>query len=332
MRTGEHLMSPAARDGAALRLAFTLIELTVVMAVVGILLALTMAGVGAAREAARKLECTNRQRQLILAVHQHEGAMKALPGDGIFERGGEQVYHNSGYWRLMPYFGYEQLAKKVERQGMWQVAGDSLDGFPQPTRVTLPYLLCPSDDLGEGTNYRFNGGSNPAVTPSPSLPTHLLPNGPFGGPHGVRLAAVGGGLSSTAALSERIKGALEGRYNHSSHIWSAGLYSYFEPWEIDHQLLESMAREQGTSAPPRWLRVAGRSWHVGGKHVFTPNPPYPAMTAVGLSTQTGGYSGAVAPTSRHFGGVNVTMLDGSVRMVADSVDLTVWRKLGSIKE
>lgn len=224
----------------------------------------------------------------------------------------------------------------MKERSIGGLAGSSTDHLPRDVRVVLPFLLCPSDFVGEGTNYRFCGGSNLAVRKYDNLPEHLFPNGSFQSEDGVMLAEIEGGTTTAAAFSERLKAPDGARYQHQSHIWPARLYRQFPPPQVDHALLQRLANSVGTTEPGTFLRLAGRTWHAGGKHftvydhVFPPNPKLPGITATIPTNSLGGYSGAVPPTARHVGGVNVAFVGGQVQLVANSVDLDIWRRLGSI--
>ena len=322
------------------RQGFTLIELLVSFVIVGMLLSLTVMGVGVAREASRRTECTSRMRQLVLATHQFESSHRKLPSAVTYPDYGNGAHHSSGYWRLLPYFGFETLAIQVRDQDFGKsTLPTGQQGFrPREARVSLPFLLCPSDSVDEGTNYRFNTGSHPIAYTYPGSSPSQRANGPFGGSHVVvRFSNVVGGTTGCVAFSERMKSQGRG-YHHRADIWTSGLSAEFD--QIDHDLLYSLGAELGTAAPVSFFAMAGRTWHGGGKsftmydHVFTPNAAMPAITTVSSS---GTYfpfeaKGAVPPTSRHRGGVNAAMLDGSVRFVIDEIDRGVWHRLGSISE
>src|SRR5690349_22852048 len=66
-----------------MRKGFTLVELLVVIAIIGVLVALLLPAVQAAREAARRTQCTNHIKQMMLAMHNHESSKKCFPSGGI---------------------------------------------------------------------------------------------------------------------------------------------------------------------------------------------------------------------------------------------------------
>jgi prepilin-type N-terminal cleavage/methylation domain-containing protein len=122
------------------RMAFTLVELLVVIAIIGILVALLLPAIQAAREAARRSDCVNRIRQLVLAAHNYEGAKKKLPGHG------DVVYVNgavtgglSALARLLPYMEEQAVQSLVNQQKHWR---DPLND--KALRTPLTFLRCPS--------------------------------------------------------------------------------------------------------------------------------------------------------------------------------------------
>ena len=132
---------------------FTLVELLVVIAIIGILVGLLLPAVQAAREAARRMSCTNNMKQFGLAIHNFESAFKRLPpgNDGRF---------NGIHWRLLPYMEQSAMFNAFDNGGgfstggSWFPSGAAFNFFragvvpPQGRwgigKPDLPFFMCPS--------------------------------------------------------------------------------------------------------------------------------------------------------------------------------------------
>jgi prepilin-type N-terminal cleavage/methylation domain-containing protein len=148
---------------------FTLVELLVVIAIIGILIALLLPAVQAAREAARRAECTNKLKQVALAQHNFESARRCYPpaGNGYLwcaspagGPGDAQVYNSNGLVQLLPYLELEGLFKRFNlkeasavhtgpgtvRNLNGTVVGDPItNGNAAAAGTIVPALLCPTD-------------------------------------------------------------------------------------------------------------------------------------------------------------------------------------------
>ena len=129
------------------RTGFTLVELLVVIAIIGVLVALLLPAVQAAREAARRMQCTNNLCQLILAVQNYELTFRVYPPGTINDTGPIQNlpegYHHNWITQLLPYIEEQDIYNHVDFQvGVY-------DAKNLPVRQTpVMVLVCPSDDRG----------------------------------------------------------------------------------------------------------------------------------------------------------------------------------------
>ncbi len=120
------------------RHAFTVLELLVTITIIGILLAVLLPAIGAAREAARRVQCVNHMREIGLAIHNHVAAKTHLPVGWTFDPSGSSAYG----WAvsLLPYFEQPELAGQIN---MSMPLDHPRHGLAQST--SLEFMLCPSD-------------------------------------------------------------------------------------------------------------------------------------------------------------------------------------------
>ena len=216
--------------------AFTLVELLVVIAIIGMLIALLLPAVQAAREAARRMQCTNKIKQLSLAVHTHADARRTLPGfnvfrthDGVSQPAGQNPSY--GNWgtsvsvMLLPFFEqnamYDALvAERTRRSALNpQQNINSYDSSVAPYQAQLAALACPSDpqvtkpqDNNGGqlpayhgqSSYSYSTGDWPARHGRDNNTENTGENrGPFLNREVISFGGIEDGTSNTIAISER---------------------------------------------------------------------------------------------------------------------------------
>ena len=317
---------PAARfgdGGLRSRRGLTVLELAVVLGVACLILSLLLPAVQASREAARAGQCRNRLRQVGLAMHNFAAARRHLPGGWAEGRvaGGAAPVPSP----LVPLLPYLELNPPTG------------DGAEPRDRAILPAFLCPSDDAAAGgTNIRFNTGAALFVElpwsgrPPPNWPPPGA-FGPFRLLTPVTLAAVTDGLSQTAAGSEKLRGPPTGS-TAATTVWLTGRFDLLPRHPERRDFLELCDR--APAEPARTFRRAGSRWsrpgfhHTFYNHAAGPNRGGPDCDIYGSAAATA-VGGVFPPAARHPGGVNLLLLDGAVRFVADGVDLTAWRALAT---
>ncbi|MBW3595691.1 MAG: DUF1559 domain-containing protein [Planctomycetes bacterium] len=308
------------------RSGFTLVELLVVIAIIGILVALLLPAVQAAREAARRMSCGNNLKQLALACHNYHDVYKKLPPT---THDGQYNVRSRGYsWitKALPFLEQQPLYDGIGislggsrpgtagggTSGMGLRMNDQLNGV-RIRRIKLEAVRCPSDatpELGNNIHNGFNanGGSEPTsykgVTGS---------NWAWGG---VRITQPGGsahGLNRGNGLFDRRM--IEAAQN----AWNADcdVYSFANVLDgTSNTLLIGESTNLHSSHTGCWLFFN----HTVGTCAWPPNYKQSNGQAWPVTDWPHNYSFH----SFHPGGVQFALADGSVRFVADTIELAVY--------
>jgi prepilin-type N-terminal cleavage/methylation domain-containing protein/prepilin-type processing-associated H-X9-DG protein len=319
------------------RSAFTLIELLVVIAIIAVLIALLLPAVQAAREAARRIQCTNNLKQLGLAMHNYQSAINTLPqgmnGDAW------------GTWlnAILPYVEQQPLFNAWNSYGNNSGLPGYVDGplrysgvcniTVTSTRVTAFY--CPSDGNNtatSGINISLNALSLPITSQNYVVNfgntdmEQMTMNGlPF---LGAPFTDIGSPLTDIAGSNYQQRQA-DGT-QMTTYAFSAIQDGLSNTMMASELLVASSAYPSGS------LDLRGFSW-LGPCALYTafigPNSTAPDVTFPGecaypymqnppcTTAPLIWYFGA---RSRHPGGVNVTMCDGSVKFMKNSINLSTW--------
>jgi prepilin-type N-terminal cleavage/methylation domain-containing protein len=304
--------------GMKLKQGYTLIEVLVVVAIMGVLFSMLVLAISSARESARRLQCQNNLHQIGLACASYSSIWRSLPPAAGFRR----TLQHSPFVAILPNLDMDGMYDELKDQEVI-----NRDSPPFVQGISRPSVLnCPSD-IEDGSNYR-------ACTGSTILPYFGSRSG-FGG-DGVFVlnkciteAAVSDGLSLTALFSERLQGTGSQSKGTCDYL---GVTPHFPDADEARELLRFGDRSVGES------NFAGREWKVGGFlhswycHVDSPNPPRDGLMDSGVNESYVEGAGAVAASSHHPSGVNVCRADGSVHFASSSIDLEVWRAAGTISK
>jgi len=333
---------PPARKASGCK-GITLIELVVAFAVLTLLMSLLLPAAQMARESARRLDCQNRHRQVALALHNFHETHGHLPGPASSAVGPPAFPRMLSEWaHVLPFLDQTSLYRQID-QDPTESGARAYPGAPNLFRPVNQRLLhtpllavvCPSDVVPKGgCNLRVCRGTLPIVDRNPSAPRDGGRRGVFSSrspTRPTRFGDVTDGLSQTMMLSEKLVGDFD------PAVYTPHRDVYFhtsDPLEFLFDTPDELAQAcfQRFTSPVRGeTSYGGATWLLGGKaytsynHVLTPNARTPDC-----SNRTS-FLGQAAVTARswHHGGVNGALADGSVRFVSESIDLRVWRAIGT---
>jgi prepilin-type N-terminal cleavage/methylation domain-containing protein/prepilin-type processing-associated H-X9-DG protein len=338
------------------RKGFTLIELLVVIAIIAILIGLLLPAVQKIREAANRMKCTNNMKQIALGNMNYESAY------GTFVPGVSRTGCCWGTWMvpILPYMEQDNMFKGYVNFGGLDNGG----GLPPPTDTTRRYsqgvnvtnvtskrissFLCPSDlpkKIGSITlhNYVLNAGNTSFY--QVSVPVNCTggstigANGcvtfggaPFGWYEDPNALAAGGDSSPTDYVGGNASLGMMGRPRPIA--------------DITDGTSNTLCVSEVVANPHPGSDYRGFSWWGGGAGFVTyQTPNNHSATDVMTGANCGNIpAGTLFPCtmtstttlprmqlarSRHTGGVNAALCDGSVRFFRDSIDLAIWRSLGT---
>ena len=308
---------------------FTLVELLVVIAIIGVLVALLLPAVQAAREAARRTKCTNHIKQWALAMHNYLDAKKSFPRAGYSSTGTDQGNRQGWPPPLWPYMEELNMYDRYDMSVSYFKSPNALPNsdpnrFEAPSAKHIPADSCPSDrfpayyswgsnqnSFSIRGNYVLNWGPyvfQPAVPPTKVAPFGFKDDAAASHrerPRYSRVKEFTDGLSKTLVISEikvhPVDSAIDGRGDMHNDAGDAIF----------------MTVETPNSSTP------------DGQYGFCVNAPdVPCVNATGGSSNRRPHVSAAR--SFHPGGVVVAFADGSVDFITDMVYLNTWQGLSTM--
>jgi len=318
---------------------FTLVELLVVIAIIGILVALLLPAIQAARESARRTQCTNNMKQIGLALHNYHDTYLRFPPSGILYGDPPTVphvlpYHHTWLVMILPFMEQSTLYDQVDKNV--RIWGQPL------VNTKVSNLLCPSAvelDLAQQarnlayTNYAGSEGYHWWTTAALNTGHHpsFGSGGDFSGMFTVtfskKMSDLADGTSNVVACAEvssnghkwgpiRTSGSGVMRQNTNGErvfrvafVWTG----------VNGECCETGRYRRPDGSGPS---TAAAWWPGAGPHPFSPT----YLSAWGPKAEWPGAD------SSHPGGTNVIVADGSVRMVQDNIDWGLWAKVNAISD
>ena len=341
-------------------LGMSLVELLVVIAIIGTLVGLLLPAVQAAREAARRMQCSNNLKQLGLATHNYESALKCfptgrlvsyLPTDDRTASANSSATAGRGncfsaYALLLPQLELMTIHSQIDFNNGPDTSANNDMAITQPA-----VFLCPSDfgtkSLAQGvgfagvTNYVMNTGSTLSV--SLNNPSGVPVNGIYYENSRTRIADITDGTSMTVCISEQIlsdpndaantAGNWNGKLPTTGFALTTGNNNTNAGPELINYPVDCVSGNKLQLTRGNRI-IYGAPGHTMYNHLRRPNDSGIDCRGGLPHSQRNYYwwsrlSHNVAAHSRHAGGVHSLFCDGHVQFVAQTIDQATWTNLGS---
>jgi prepilin-type N-terminal cleavage/methylation domain-containing protein/prepilin-type processing-associated H-X9-DG protein len=312
------------------RRAFTLIELLVVIAIITILIGLLLPAVQKAREAALRTKCQNHLKQLALASHNYHDVYQFFPPGYDVSGPGKQT---SLFVELLPFVEQDNVYRRWD---FTNPAANQAGGPSALAATVVPVYVCPMDPIfinpqnrGNGnwaalTSYAGNGGSRTL------MPVNATNDGIFlqttAGTGRIRFGQITDGTSNTLLFGERL---------HADGKWDSFLSAPFLPPPTDPPF--APISTFGVWAPTGLYGIAdvtlsgqatiNYSQPFGYQPPVPTVPPTPPQPIPWPAFQPFYENRLAAFGSRHTGGANFALADGSVRFISQTLPLATLQAL-----
>ncbi len=320
---------------------FTLIELLVVIAIIAVLIALLLPAVQAAREAARRIQCVNNMKQLGLAMHNYVSTNGSLPpgriwsptaGAGSFPTVFSGAPNTPWFVMLLPQFEQQALANSFNfvlgSEGIpanpvaglianSTVAGTLLSAFQCPSDSPTKFQIPTSYAGGQLSSFVFTKGNYAVAWGNTnwgqnyaSSQSGLYLQSAFGHNGQIGFNSITDGTSNTVFMGEVLQGAIN---DVRGLVWDpiAGGSSFMTRYTPNGQTDYLALVTGGDQIEPS----------------FCTNDPVHNLPCVGQAGDNTAFSGS---RSRHAGGINTLLGDGSVRFVKNTINPVTWIALNTI--
>ncbi|WP_372721290.1 DUF1559 domain-containing protein [Novipirellula sp.] len=285
---------------------FTLVELLVVIAIIGVLVGLLLPAVQAAREAARRMSCSNNMKQLGLALHNYHDTFRIYPY-GYRDSG---TFHRRDTWmqQVMSFIEIGAVSEAYQHwDGQWV-----MDTPPELKDAVLPAFMCPSDPgaggFGGGGTRRSNGEGfqgNYVVAAASTEMTRPMTNldGMFYNDSKTKMRDVADGTSNTLMVGETLVRPGLGGWGGAGGYWGGGPHGGFgfTTWQSPN-----------TTLPDQVYSCKTETY------------PLAPCNSIGSAVEIRNFARSVHP-----GGAQFTLADGSVRFLTESIDLVTYRAIGT---